>query len=316
MPRIAAVQESPVVYDLAGCLERATGIVARAASEGIQLLVFPEAWFPGYPDYSWALTATNTGAEVNAHYARLYRNAVDLSRAGLAPLQQAARDHGIVIVAGINERASEQSAGTLYNTAVIIDADGSIVNVHRKCMPTNVERTVWGFGDARGVRVVDTAVGRVGVLLCWENLMPLARAALYAQNIEIYCAPTADSGEPWLASMQHIARESSAWVIGVGPAMEDSDFPADFPEREAIAPGEGHWLHPGNGIICAPSGIVIAGPMRCKKGLLSADIDLEEVRIARRVFDVVGHYARPDIYRLTVDRTERLPVSFTDPRPE
>jgi nitrilase len=316
MPRIAAVQEPPVLWDIAGCLERATEIVARAASDGIEMLVFPEAWFPGYPDFAWSLAAENDADAINIIYAGLFRNSVDLSRDGLAPLRAAAREHGIVIVAGINERASDQSAGTLYNTAVIIDADGQILNVHRKCMPTNVERTVWGFGDGRGVRVVDTAVGRVGVLLCWENLMPLARAAIYAQNVEIYCAPTADGGDPWLASMQHIARESGAWVIGVGPTIEDSDFPADFPSRDRIAPGSGNWFHNGNGIICTPTGQIAAGPMRRKKGFLTADIDLEEVRIARRVFDAVGHYSRPDIYRLTVDRTAKAPVSFADTHQE
>lgn len=316
MPRIAAVQESPVYWDLPGSLERATDIVERAAADGVNMLVFPEAWFPGYPEFAWFLAPSLDSAAIQAIYARLYRNAVDLSRDGLAPLRAAAREHGIVIVAGINERATEQSAGTLYNTAVTIDADGTILNVHRKCMPTNVERTVWGFGDGRGVRVVDTAVGRVGVLLCWENYMPLARAAIYAQNVEIYCAPTADGGDAWLASMQHIGRESSAWVIGVGPTMEDHDIPADYPARDKIAPGAGNWVEPGNGIICSPTGKIVAGPMRRQKGLLSADIDLEEVRTARQAFDVVGHYARPDIYRLTVDRSPRLPVTLLDSSPE
>ena len=129
----------------------------------------------------------------------------------------------------INERAGELSSGTIYNTAVTIDATGEILNVHRKVMPTNAERTVWGFGDGRGLNVVDTAVGRVGVLLCWENFMPLARAAMYARNVEIYCAPTADHRENWLATMQHIGREASAFVIGVAPALKDSDIPADLP---------------------------------------------------------------------------------------
>ncbi len=313
MPRIAAVQESPVLFNLAQCFERATEIVARAASQGIEMLVFPEAWFPGYPDYAWVLSAFGDNAAIKSIYARLFRNSVDLSRDGLAPLKEAARAHGIVIVTGINERASDQSAGTLYNTAVIIDADGNILNVHRKCMPTDVERTVWGFGDGRGVRVVETAVGRVGALLCWENYMPLARAAIYAQNVEIYCAPTADPDDRWLASMQHIGRESSAFVVGVSLTLEDDDFPADFPQRQRTAPGKGNWLHPGNGIICSPEGNIVAGPMRRKKGLLMADIDLSEVRLARQKFDVVGHYARPDIYRLIVDRSSKMPVSFIDP---
>jgi nitrilase len=212
----------------------------------------------------------------------------------------------------INERAGELSAGTIYNTAVTIDATGEILNVHRKVMPTNAERTVWGFGDGRGLNVVDTAVGRVGVLLCWENFMPLARAAIYAQNVEIYCAPTADHRENWLASMQHIGREASAFVIGVGPALEDSDIPLDLPSRDSISPAKGEWLMPGNGIICSPLGEIIAGPMRQEKGLLRADIDLDDVRSARRTFDVAGHYSRPDIFKLEVDRQLRTSVTFTN----
>lgn len=316
MPRIAAVQESPVYWDLPASLSRATEIVARAAAEGIEMLVFPEAWFPGYPEFSWFLAPSHDGAAIAAIYAKLWRNAVDLSRDGLAPLRAAAREHGVVIVAGINERASEQSAGTLYNTAVTIDADGTILNTHRKCMPTNVERTVWGFGDGRGVRVVDTAVGRVGVLLCWENYMPLARAAIYAQNVEIYCAPTADVGDAWLATMQHIGKEGSVFTIAVAPTMEAHDLPEDFPARQKIAPSDKGWMEPGNGIICSPTGKIIAGPMRRQKGLLAADINLEDVRLARRTFDVVGHYARPDLYRLSVDRTPQSPVTFLDTRPE
>jgi nitrilase len=154
------------------------------------------------------------------------------------------------------------------------------------------------------------------VLLCWENFMPLARAAIYAQNVEIYCAPTADGTDTWLASMQHIGRESSAWVVGIGPTMEDHDIPADFPARDRITPGAGGWAEPGNGIICAPTGKIVAGPMRRQKGFLAADIDLDEVRSARRTFDVVGHYARPDIYRLTVDRSPKAPVTLLDTPPE
>ena len=143
--------------------------------------------------------------------------------------------------------------------------------------------------------------------------MPLARAALYAQNVEIYCAPTADDRENWLASMQHIGREASAFVIGVAPALEDSDIPADLPSRESISPTNGEWLVPGNGIICSPLGEVIAGPMRNEKGFLKADVDLEDVYSARRSFDVVGHYSRPDIFRLEVNRSPRSPVAFVDP---
>lgn len=310
MVRVAAVQQPGVYYDKDGCLERAAELIGQAADDGVELMVFPEAWVPGYPDFVWGLVPSNNAGDLERLYGRLFANAVDLSADELSPVRTAAREHGIVVVMGINERASEMSAGTLYNTAVTIDATGEILNVHRKVMPTNAERTVWGFGDGQGLRVVDTAVGRVGVLLCWENFMPLARAAIYAQNVEIYCAPTADHRENWLATMQHIGREGSTWVIGVGPTVEDADIPQDLLARELIAPGAGAWLSPGNGIICSPTGQVVAGPKRREKGMLVADIDLDEVRAARRTFDPVGHYSRPDIFTLDVNRSPRLPVTF------
>ncbi len=312
MISVAAVQQPSVFLDKNGCLERAVEIIEQAASEKINLIVFPEGWLPGYPLFVWGMIPTNNTGEFDQLYRRQYSNSIDLSKNQLAPVCEAAREHGVVVVMCINECAGELSTGTIYNTVVTIDATGDILNVHRKVMPTNAERTVWGFGDGRGLNVVDTAVGRVGVLLCWENFMPLARAAIYAQNVEIYCAPTADHRENWLASMQHIGREASAFVIGVGPVLEDSDIPPDLPSRDSISPTPGEWLMPGNGIICSPVGEIIAGPMRQEKGFLKADINLEDIPAARRTFDVTGHYSRPDIYKLEVTRQPRSSVTFTD----
>jgi len=210
----------------------------------------------------------------------------------------------------MSEVDSRFSGTTLYNTAVTIGPDGAILNRHRKLMPTNPERMVWGPGDATGLKVVDTPAGRIGTLICWESYMPLARYALYAQNIEIYVAPTWDCGEAWLATMRHIAREGGCWVIGLATALQGQDVPASFPSRDALFKPE-DWLCDGDAVIVEPSGKVLAGPLHREKGILYGDIDPAKAARARRSLDVTGHYARPDIFRLEVKRSPMPPVDFS-----
>ncbi|MEJ6501801.1 MAG: carbon-nitrogen hydrolase family protein [Rhodobacterales bacterium] len=310
--KLAIVQYPPVYLDLEKTMDRAVAIVAEAAAKGCQMLVFPEAWIPGYPTFIWRLPPGAGMGKTDALYARLQANSVDLSRDGMARLQEAAKDHSMVIVAGYQEVDGAVSGSTLFNSCIIIDADGRIANNHRKLMPTNPERMVWGFGDGSGLNVVDTAVGRVGALLCWENYMPLARYALYAQNIDIYVAPTWDSGETWLATMQHIAREGGCWVVGCATALEASDIPADVPYRDELLPNADEWVNPGDAVVYKPFGGVAAGPMHKKKGLLITEIDVAEARASRRKFDASGHYARPDVFQLTVNRAAMKPVNFAD----
>jgi nitrilase len=218
----------------------------------------------------------------------------------------------MVIVLGYQEIDGAGSGSTLFNSCAIIDADGTIANNHRKLMPTNPERMVWGFGDGSGLNVVDTAVGRIGALICWESYMPLARYALYAQNIDIYVAPTWDSGETWLATMQHIAREGGCWVIGCATSLEASDIPDDVPYRDELFPNNDEWINPGDAVVYKPFGGILAGPMHQEKGLLVADIDVAEARASRRKFDASGHYARPDIFSLSVNRSVMRPVTFAE----
>jgi len=216
----------------------------------------------------------------------------------------------VVVVIGYQEVDSGLSGSTIFNSCAIIDADGRLANNHRKLMPTNPERMVWGFGDGSGLNVVETAAGRIGGLICWENYMPLARFALYAQNIDIYVAPTWDSGDTWLATMQNIARESGAWVIGCATALEASDIPDDVPYREELFADPDEWINPGDAVVYKPFSGRLAGPMHCEKGLLTADMDVELVRAARRKFDASGHYARPDVFSLRVDRSHQSPIDF------
>ena len=246
MIKAAVVQHPPVFLDLGASLERAAALVAEAAAGGASLVVFPEAWFPGYPTWVWRLRPGEDMAVCADMHALLARNAVNVGAGGLTPLQEIARGHGVVLVAGFNEIDARTSGSTLFNSAAVIDADGRIANHHRKLMPTNPERMVWGFGDGSTLRVVDTAVGRIGTLLCWENYMPLARYALYAQRVEIYVAPTWDTGDSWLATMRHIAREAGAWVIGCSTPMQAADVPADLPHRDKLFPDPDEWINDGD----------------------------------------------------------------------
>jgi nitrilase len=169
---------------------------------------------------------------------------------------------------------------------------------------------VWGFGDASGLKVVDTPLGKIGVLICWENYMPLARYALYAQGVEIYIAPTWDSGDTWVASMRHIAKEGACWVIGSGSAIRGSDIPNNFPGKDSLYPDPDEWVNDGDSVVVAPGGQIVAGPMRKEQGILYADIDVEKSGIAHRKLDVAGHYARPDIFTLHVNTESQSPVKF------
>lgn len=309
--KVAVVQEPPVYLNLAASMERAINLVARAAKDGAKLMVFPEAWFPGYPTFCWRLSAGADMGKTDELFALSQANSIDLSRNGMAPLQEAAAEHEMVIVVGYQEIDGEISGSTIFNSCAIIDADGRILNNHRKLMPTNPERMIWGFGDGVGLNVVETAVGRIGALLCWENYMPLARYALYAQNIDIYVAPTWDTGDTWLATMQHIAREGGCWVIGCATALEASDIPGDTPHRDILFPNNDEWVNPGDAVVYKPFGGIAAGPMHREKGFLWADIDVSDARASRRKFDASGHYARPDVFSLTVDRSRKVPVSFS-----
>jgi nitrilase len=247
----------------------------------------------------------------NRVHAELRRNSVDIGAGGLDRLCQAAAKHGVVVVMGLNEIDGQFSGTTLYNTVVVIGPDGAILNRHRKLMPTNPERMVWGAGDASGLRVVDTPVGRIGCLICWESYMPLVRHALYAQNLEIYVAPTWDCGETWAASMNHIAREGGCWVLSTATALQGADVPEAFPERDRLFKPE-EWINSGDAIVVRPSGGIVAGPLHNEKGILYAVIDPEAARSARKSLDVAGHYGRPDLFRLEIDRRPKPPILFVD----
>jgi len=312
LTQLAIVQKPPVFLDKQKTIESAVAMVEEAADHGAELVVFTEAFIPGYPTWVWRLRPGGDWNLSEELHARLLKNSVNLESEDLLPLYEVARKHNVTIVCGLEERDSKLSQSTLYNTVVIIGQDGTLLNKHRKLMPTNPERMVWGFGDASGLKVVETSVGRIGTLLCWENYMPLARYALYSQGVEIYIAPTYDSGDNWIGSLQHIAREGCCWVVGCGNLMKGSDFPDDFPNKSTLYPDADEWVNPGDSIVIAPGGEIIAGPMRKEAGILYCDIDREKVSIAKRTLDVAGHYSRPDIFTLNVNTQHQSPVVFKD----
>lgn len=308
MTKIAVIQRPPVLLDRNATIARAVQSVAEAAAQGAKLIVLPESYIPGYPSWIWRLAPGKDGAFVGQLHTRLLANAVDLSTTDLDALLEAARQHGVTIVCGMNECERRRGGGTLYNTVVVIGPDGVMLNRHRKLMPTNPERMVHGFGDASGLKSVDTPAGRLGTLICWESYMPLARYALYEQGIEIYIAPTYDSGDGWISTMRHIALEGRCWVIGSGTVLKGSDIPDDFPERARLFPDAEEWINDGDSVVVDPQGKIVAGPMRREAGILYADIDIARVAPSRRTLDVAGHYARPDVFELRVHQAPTAPV--------
>ena len=312
MTKVAIIQRPPVLLDRSATIARAVQSVAEAAAAGASLIVLPESYIPGYPSWIWRLAAGKDGAVMGQLHTRLLANAVDISNGDLSELCEAARVHAVTIVCGINECERRNGGGTLYNSVVVIGSNGEVLNRHRKLMPTNPERMVHGFGDASGLRTVDTPVGRVGALICWENYMPLARYSLYAQGVEIYVAPTYDTGEGWISTMRHIALEGRCWVLGSGSVLRGSDIPDDFPARAQLFPDSEEWINDGDSVVVSPQGRVVAGPLHKEAGILYADIDVSLVAPARRALDVTGHYARPDIFELQVRRTPATAVHYID----
>ena len=288
--RVACVQAEPVVFDRDATIDKLAALAREAAANGAQLALLPETFVPVYPSNRWVreLAHGTSGAQI---WARLAQQSVEIPSPSADRIAAAARDAGIWLAVGVNEL----ERGTLYNTLLIYGPDGALALRHRKLVPTNHERLVWGQGDGSGLDTVDVGGARAGGLICWENLMPLARFALYERGVEIYLAPTAEDTEGWLASMRHIARESRAFVLSCCAFQRASSYPADIP----VAPGD-DLLGRGGSAVLAPDGELLAGPLWDEVGILYADLDPDVLYSARQRFDPAGHYHRPDIFSLVV----------------
>jgi nitrilase len=309
--RAAVVQAAPAVMDREGTVVKAVRLVGEAARRGAGLILFPEAFIPAYP---WGVRfGTHVGGRSTAGraaWARYWANAVDVPGPATEALGAAARAAGAYLAIGVIERDSTYSRATLYCTLLYFGPDGRMLATHRKLMPTAAERYIWGFGDGSTLPVIQTPHGRVGGLICWENYMPLARMAMYGKGLDIYLAPTADSRESWQATVRHIALEGRCYVLSCCQYVTKAMVPDDLEVRDELA-GAPDVLSRGGSAIIAPLGDYLAGPLFGAEGVLVADLDLAAVAQARFDFDVTGHYARPDVFRLLVNEQPTPPVVGT-----
>jgi nitrilase len=295
---VACVQAEPVVLDRERTLDRLGERTAEAAAAGAGLVVFPEAFVPAYPSSVWAKALAGwANPAAKAAFALLAREAVEIPGPAADRLADVAREHGLWLATGVTEVDPERP-GTLYNTLLFHDPEGRLALHHRKLVPTNHERLVWGPGDGRGLRAIGTGIGRLGGLICWENYMPLARFSLYESGVEIYVASTADDSDAWQATLVHIARESRAFVVAPSHFQRASAYPADFPLRDEL---EGiDVLGRGGSAVLGPDGAYLAGPLYGEEGILYAELDPVRLAEERQRFDPAGHYHRPDVLELNV----------------
>lgn len=300
---VAAVQAAPVFLDRAATVDKACSLIAEAGARGARLIAFPEGFIPAYPFWVWFIPAGNTHA-LRELYSELLDQAVTVPSDATDRLCAAAREAGINVAVGINERNAEASGSTLYNSLLYIGADGRILGCHRKLVPTAGERLVHGQGDGSSLAAYDTDIGRVGGLICWENYMPLARYAMYAWGVQIYVAPTWDRGEPWISTLRHIAKEGRVYVLGCCSAMRRSDVPDRYTFKEKFL-SDAEWINPGDSTIIDPDGKFLVEPVKHREEILYAEVDPKQLRGPRWQLDVAGHYGRPDVFELTVRREPR-----------
>ena len=303
--RAAVVQAAPAAFDRAQTLDKLDRLIAEAARAGAEIAVFPEAFVSGYPKgLDFGAVVGRRTREGRDQFRRYFESAVEVPGPDVDRMAKRAREHRLHLVVGVIER----EGGTLYCTVLFFSDDGAYLGKHRKLMPTAAERLVWGFGDGSTLPVLDTRLGRLGAVICWENYMPLLRMAMYSKGVQIYCAPTADDRETWLPTMRHIALEGRCFVLSACQVLRRSDMPADIPNVLGEAPQT--LLMRGGSCIVDPLGQVLAGPDHSGQTILCAELDLAEIPRAKFDLDVAGHYARPDVFQLVVNEEPRPPASW------
>lgn len=303
--RVAVVQAGSIPFDADACINKAAGLLEAATAQGAQVVVFPEAFITGYPkgmNYGLVIGARDpVGRE---EFRRYLNAAIDVPGPQTERLGEAVAACGCYVVIGIIER----EGGTCYCTVLFFGPEGNLLGKHRKLVPTALERTIWGCGDGSMLTAIDSPYGRIGSVICWENYMPMLRMAMYAKNVALYCAPTVDDRDSWLATMRHVAMEGRCFVLSASQFIRKNAFPDNV--RIVLGEAPDAELIRGGSVIVNPLGQVLAGPHFGSETILTADLDLNEIGRAKFDFDATGHYSRPDIFQLTVNETSLPPVVF------
>jgi nitrilase len=306
--KVAVVQASPVLFNRDATIEKTCRLILEAAEKDVKLILFPEAFIPAYPrGLSFGAVVGIRSSEGRLTWQRYWENAVDVPGPAVETIGEAVQEAGVYLAIGVIERDTQFSQGTLYCTLLYFGPDGMLLGKHRKLKPTGSERLIWGEGDGSTLTVLETELGKIGGLICWENYMPLARMAMYSKGVEIYLAPTADARDSWQSTLRHIACEGRCFVLGCNQFVTKEMYPDDLEGLDELDEHPDVICRGGSAII-SPFGEVLAGPLYDKEGILFADIDLAEVARSKFDFDVVGHYARPDVFQLVVNESPLLPV--------
>jgi nitrilase len=314
--KVAVVQAAPILFEREATVAKACRLIQEAADAGAQLVLFPEAFIPAYPrGLSFGMVVGSRKPEGRHLWQTYWEGAVEIPGPATETLSAAVRDAGVYLAIGVIERDMQFSGGTLYCTTLYFGPGGAIIGKHRKLKPTGAERLIWGEGDGSTLTVLSTDLGKIGGLICWENYMPLARMAMYSKGVELYLAPTADGRDTWQATLRHIACEGRCFVLGCNQYVTKEMYPAELQEHPELAE-QPEMMCRGGSVIISPLGEVIAGPLYDSEGILYAELDLGEIVRAKLDFDVVGHYARPDVFQLQVNEQARPPVHKVEHKSE
>jgi len=306
--KVAVVQASPALFDREAAILKTCDLIRDISARDVDLILFPEAFIPAYPrGLGFGAFIGSRSAAGRRTYARYWANAIEVPGPGTETLGKAAREAGVTLAIGVIEKETRFGRGTLYCTLLYFGPDGVLLGKHRKLKPTGSERLIWGEGDGSTMPVFETDMGRLGGLICWENYMPLARMAMYGKGVEIYLAPTADPRDTWHCTLRHIACEGRCFVLGCNQFLTKDMFPDDLEGLEDLEGQPGIMCRGGSTII-SPLGEVLAGPLYDQEGVLYADLDMSEIAQGKFDFDVAGHYARADVFKLLVNEEPQFPV--------